>query len=191
MSAKRHPVISAEHRLAQTRAEICDLILPETYAPPPVSRPAAPSVAARARAATAARDHAQASFADTRAADAAHDDAAAAERAFYPYGAAAAMTEAARRPAPAASPFAWAPLLRRGASVWWRHHPAHAALEVADSMLSHVARRKPYQMLAVAAGVGALAMVIRPWRLVSVTGLAFAALKMTDVRSLFGSLRGD
>lgn len=181
MSTEHRPVISAEHRLAQTREEIRDLILPASYAPPPY---APPPVASR----RAARGQAQAEFAAREAARHAQDEEPAGERAFYPYSAQAAT---ARRPAPAARSFAWAPLVRRGASVWWRHHPAHAALEVADSMLSHVARRKPWQMLAVAAGVGALVVLIRPWRLVSVTGLAFAALKMTDMRSLFGSLRGD
>lgn len=87
---------------------------------------------------------------------------------------------------------AWRPVLRRGLSIWWRHHPAHAAFEVADSLLSHVARRKPWQLLGISAGVGALAMLTRPWRLISVTGVALAALRMTDVRGLFGSLRdGD
>ena len=168
------PVGSARQRLAQTRAEIQDLILP----PEPTPSPAAARRAALAE--MQSRERTEVAADDVRRGARRRLAAIDAETAHI----------RARGPR-AATAFGWQSVLRHGASVWWRHHPAHAALEVADSMLAHVARRKPWQMVAVAAGVGALVMVVRPWRLVSVTGLAFAALKMTDVRSLFGSLRGN
>ena len=46
--------------------------------------------------------------------------------------------------------------------AWWRHHPAHMALELATPALSGYARRKPVQFLGIAAAVGAVVLVARP-----------------------------
>ncbi len=209
------PGFSALDRLAQTRAEITGLIAPEllyadedvamdhSSATPPGSG-AADAYSGRRRAAQFARvqteqaarasdaerlrvqREAVADWADDRVQPMRSDPDAVPRG-----GARAARTSRTAKGRPSTGP-AWMPLLRHGASIWWRHHPAHAAFEVADSALSHVAVRKPYLMLGVAAGAGALVMLIRPWRLVSITGLLFAALKMSDLRSAFGSvLRGD
>lgn len=62
-------------------------------------------------------------------------------------------------------------------ATWWKYHPAHIALDLASPAISRRVREKPVQMLALAAGAGAIVAITRPWRLVSVTGIALALLK--------------
>lgn len=49
-------------------------------------------------------------------------------------------------------------------SAWWRRHPVHIALEVGTPLLERTARQRPLPTLAVAAGLGAVLIVLRPWR---------------------------
>jgi hypothetical protein len=67
------------------------------------------------------------------------------------------------------------------ARSWWRHHPAQLALEMATPALQSCMRRKPFQVLAISAGVGALVAVIRPWRLISLTTVALAVVKSSQL----------
>ena len=71
--------------------------------------------------------------------------------------------------------------LKRSALTWWRHHPAHLALDVATGVakpvLSKYADEKPIQLLGIAAVLGAAVVLVRPWRLISMTGLLLAAVK--------------
>jgi hypothetical protein len=78
--------------------------------------------------------------------------------------------------------------IRRAARLWWNRHPAQLAYDVAKPLLGKYAEEKPYQLLGIAAAVGAAAVLARPWRLVSLTGLAVAALKSSHVSGLFFSL---
>ena len=71
---------------------------------------------------------------------------------------------------------------------WWRAHPAHLAVEVAEPVLERYAARHPLKLLAGAAALGALVVMARPWRLISLTGMAVAALKSTQASSLVASL---
>ena len=64
---------------------------------------------------------------------------------------------------------------------WWQHHPLRIATDVARPYLSDYASSKPFQLIGLAAGLGALAVFIKPWRLVSVTGLAALAVKSSDL----------
>ena len=73
---------------------------------------------------------------------------------------------------------------RRAISAWWRHHPAHLGLELATPALANYAARKPVRYLAVAAAVGALIVVTRPWRVVSVTGVLVALAKSSQLSGL-------
>ena len=73
---------------------------------------------------------------------------------------------------------------RRAASSWWRHHPAHMGLELATPMLSAYASRKPGIFLGIAAALGAVFMVVRPWRLISLTGLIVALVKSSQLSSV-------
>jgi hypothetical protein len=78
--------------------------------------------------------------------------------------------------------------LIRTAQVWWWHHPAKLALEIAQPALTQYAEKKPYQMLGLAAAAGAAAVLVRPWRLVSVTGLLLATVKSSGLANMALSL---
>lgn len=74
--------------------------------------------------------------------------------------------------------------------TWWRAHPAHLGLELATPALSEYAARKPWRFLGLAAAGGALIAIIRPWRLLSITGLLMAVLKSPQLSSaLLSALR--
>jgi hypothetical protein len=81
-------------------------------------------------------------------------------------------------------PAGWFSSLRNAAGAWWRHHPARMGVELATPALSQYAHRKPLQFLAIAAAVGAVTVVARPWRLISVTGLLVALLKSSQLSGL-------
>ena len=76
----------------------------------------------------------------------------------------------------------------QAAQAWWQHHPVQIAVDIGRPFLTNYARDKPIQLLAIAAGVGAAAVLVKPWRLVSVTGLAVAAFKSTKISSPLLSL---
>jgi hypothetical protein len=78
----------------------------------------------------------------------------------------------------------WFGHAKRAIRTWWRHHPAHMGVELATPMLSNYAYRKPVQFLAIAAALGAVVVVARPWRLITVGGLLAAVLKSSQVSTL-------
>lgn len=71
---------------------------------------------------------------------------------------------------------------------WLRHHPAQVAFDIGKPLLSNYAREKPYRLLGVSAAVGAAAVLVKPWRLVSVTGLALALFKSPKLSNALVSL---
>ena len=81
---------------------------------------------------------------------------------------------------------------RRAVITWWRHHPAHMAIDVgvciAKPALCKYAKEKPAQLLGMAAALGAATVLIRPWRLVSVTGLLLATFKSSGLTPVLLSL---
>jgi hypothetical protein len=81
-------------------------------------------------------------------------------------------------------PAGWFAHIKHAASVWWRRHPASAGLEMATPALSAYARRKPVQFLGIAAAAGAVFMIARPWRLISLTGLIVALVKSSELSGL-------
>ena len=85
---------------------------------------------------------------------------------------------------PGHGPAGWFASLKHAASAWWRNHPAHLGLELATPILSGYAARKPAQFLGIAAAVGAVVMIARPWRLISVTGLIVALVKSSQLSSV-------
>lgn len=106
-------------------------------------------------------------------------------------------------PAPAASPptsippaeaahlldqVPWAPVARHVARRWWRRHPLNAASQIARPLLGRVAREQPAKLVAAAAAAGALAVLVRPWRLLSVTAVLAAVMKTSDVADLVTTL---
>lgn len=75
---------------------------------------------------------------------------------------------------------------------YWHRHPARLAVELATPALSAYAQRRPVTYLAIAAGAGALIYLTRPWRLISVSGLAVAALRSPHISSaLISALYGS
>ena len=81
----------------------------------------------------------------------------------------------------------WFSTARHALASWWRYHPANMAVSLATPALSSYARRKPAQYLGIAAVAGALFLLARPWKLISVTGLVVALLKSPQVAALIMS----
>lgn len=86
-----------------------------------------------------------------------------------------------------ASASTWS-LVKQTATSWWHSHPASLALDFAQPRMQRFAQEQPLKLLAISAGMGAAAVLLRPWRLISLTGLVFAALKSSEVTGLASSL---
>lgn len=71
----------------------------------------------------------------------------------------------------------WFKRIGRAAKTYWRHHPARVGVQMATPVLSSYARSHPAAYLGAAAVAGAIFMVARPWRLISVTGVLIALAK--------------
>jgi len=78
----------------------------------------------------------------------------------------------------------WFDTAREVLHGWWRYHPAHMAVDFARPALASYARRKPAQYLGLAALAGAALFFMRPWKLISVTGIVVALVKSPQVASL-------
>lgn len=85
----------------------------------------------------------------------------------------------------------WLGGVTSAARAWWRHHPAQLALEMATPSLRSYMRRRPFQVLALSAGVGALLVVTRPWRLISLTTLVVAIVKSSQLSGVVMSALSD
>jgi len=91
------------------------------------------------------------------------------------------MSDIARR-------FGWTSIGRSVIRRWWRRHPANAVGQVAAPLLERYAREEPVKLLAGAAATGALVVLVRPWRLLSITAVLAALLKTSDVADLVTTL---
>lgn len=78
----------------------------------------------------------------------------------------------------------WFETLQDVVRDWWKYHPAHVALDLARPALGSYARRKPAQYLGFAALAGAALFFMRPWKLISITGVLVAVAKSPQVASL-------
>lgn len=85
----------------------------------------------------------------------------------------------------------WLGGVSAAARSWWRHHPAQLVVEMATPALQSYMRRRPFQVLAVSAGVGALLVVTRPWRLISLTTLVVAIVKSSQLSGVVMSALSD
>lgn len=74
--------------------------------------------------------------------------------------------------------------LRAAGRDYWEHHPARLALQFAEPAIRGYAHRHPARLLAACAALGALVVLARPWRLVSVTGLLLAAVRSPRLSSM-------
>ena len=75
----------------------------------------------------------------------------------------------------------WLAIARHSIRAWWEFHPARVVGVVAEPVLKEYAQHRPFKLIGIAAGLGALLVVTRPWRMVSLGGLAVAALKSSQV----------
>lgn len=83
---------------------------------------------------------------------------------------------------------AWSAVARKAAQRWWRRHPANAVAQMARPLVERYAREHPAKLMGLAAGAGALAVLVRPWRLLSVTAVVAALLKTSDVADIVTTL---
>ena len=77
------------------------------------------------------------------------------------------------------------------ASSWWQRQPAQAAFEMLTPPLQSYMRRRPFQVLGLAAGVGVLIVLTRPWRLISLTTLVVAIVKSSQLSGVVMSALSD
>lgn len=82
----------------------------------------------------------------------------------------------------------WPSAAGRAVRTWWRQHPFSMAIDVAQPLLGRYAQHQPLKLLGVAAAIGAAAVLVRPWRLISVGGIVLAAVKSAAVPSVLMSL---
>jgi len=82
----------------------------------------------------------------------------------------------------------WIPVARKIARRWWQNHPANAVGHLALPALERYARQEPVKVIAAAAAAGALVVLVRPWRLVSITAVLAALLKTSDVAGIVTTL---
>lgn len=76
---------------------------------------------------------------------------------------------------------------REAVHRWWQQHPAHQVARLAAPLARAWTRRHPGRLLALAAAGGAVLVLARPWRLVSVTGLLVATLRSPSLIHLLMS----
>ncbi len=80
--------------------------------------------------------------------------------------------------------FAWTPVLRSVAGRWWRRHPANAVGQITRPLLERYAREQPAKLVTIAAASGAVVVLLRPWRLLSVGAVIAALLKSSDIADM-------
>jgi hypothetical protein len=89
---------------------------------------------------------------------------------------------------PSIEPSGWISVARRLGERWWRRHPANAVGQLAKPLLKRYAREQPFKVLGTAAAIGAAVVLIKPWRLLSITAVLAAVLKTSDVADLVTTL---
>jgi hypothetical protein len=91
------------------------------------------------------------------------------------------LESAPRNPSSRSSASGWFAIARHSIRAWWEFHPVRVVGVVAEPVLKEYARHQPFKLVGIAAGLGALLVITRPWRMVSLGGLAVAALKSSQV----------
>jgi hypothetical protein len=84
--------------------------------------------------------------------------------------------------------FAWSALGRGVVRRWWRRHPANAVGQLARPLLERYAREQPAKLVGAAAAAGALVVLVKPWRLLSITAVLAAVVKTSDVADMVTTL---
>lgn len=83
------------------------------------------------------------------------------------------------------------PGTRRGVLArWWARHPLNSAVDLGRPFLEDMARKEPGRLMAYGAGTGALLMVIKPWKLLSLATLLSLAFRTSDLTGLIAGAFG-
>lgn len=82
---------------------------------------------------------------------------------------------------PSSTPSSTWALVKNTVMSWWDHHPAHVAVDIAAPLISRYGGANPVKLLGISAGVGAAAVLLKPWRLISVGGILLAMMKSADI----------
>ena len=67
---------------------------------------------------------------------------------------------------------------------WWRRSHLSTATELATPFLQHYAERHPARLMAYAAGTGSLVVLVKPWRLLSLSMVVGLMVRSTDIAGL-------
>ena len=87
----------------------------------------------------------------------------------------------------AASSGAWE-TVRHAMRAFWRKHPVGVAIDLARPVIGKYAEEQPFKLLGISAGIGAVAVLLRPWRLVSLGAVLVAALKSSELSNMLFSM---
>lgn len=72
-------------------------------------------------------------------------------------------------------------IFKQAIGAWWHHHPVSVAFSLARPVICRYAEEKPLQLLGIAAAAGAAAVVLKPWRLVSLGSVLLATFKSSEI----------
>lgn len=84
--------------------------------------------------------------------------------------------------------FAWSALFEAGLTSWWHDHPARAGASLLKSATEEYARKKPMQVVAIAAVAGAAVVLLKPWRMVSATALMVSLFRSSNFTGVATSM---
>lgn len=84
--------------------------------------------------------------------------------------------------------FEWSSLIQAGLSSWWHDHPARAGASLLKSATEEYARKKPLQVVTIAAVTGAAVVLLKPWRLVSATALMLSLFRSSNFTGMATSV---
>ena len=91
------------------------------------------------------------------------------------------------QPSPAASHGAWG-VVKHAMRAFWRNHPVGVAVDLARPVIGKYAEEQPFKLLGISASIGAAAVLVRPWRLVSLGAVLLAALKSSELSNALSSM---
>jgi hypothetical protein len=82
----------------------------------------------------------------------------------------------------------WSSLVKAAMASWWHDHPARAGAHLLRSATEDYARRRPMQVVTIAAVAGAAVVLLKPWRLVSVTALMLSLVRSSNFTGMATSV---
>ncbi len=84
--------------------------------------------------------------------------------------------------------FNWSSLVEAGLSSWWHDHPARAGALLIRSATEEYARKKPLQVVTIAAIAGAAIVLFKPWRLLSTSTLMLSLFRSSNFTGMATSV---